>query len=46
MEDKREGQKRPKDTQPVGTKERKKLIPLMVKNYFTHTPLMSFACKL
>jgi hypothetical protein len=38
--------KRPKDTQPIGSKERRKLILLVVKNYFTHTPLMSLACKL
>jgi hypothetical protein len=33
---KREGQKRPKDAQPVGTKKGKKLIPFVVGSYFTH----------
>ncbi len=32
----REGQKRPKDAQPMGTKERRKLILLMVGSYLTH----------
>jgi len=31
--------KRPKDVHPIGIKERRKLIPLMVGNYFTHNPL-------
>ncbi len=43
MEEKREGQKKPKDTQPVGTKERRKLVLLVVRNYFTHSPF-NVAC--
>jgi hypothetical protein len=38
MEDKREGQKKSKDTQPTWTKEGRELVPLVVGSYLTHSP--------
>jgi hypothetical protein len=35
---KEKAKERPKDTQPIGTKKGKKLVPLVVGNYFTHGP--------
>jgi hypothetical protein len=35
---KKKANERPKDKQPAKTKKRKKLVPLMVGNYFTHGP--------
>jgi hypothetical protein len=35
-ETKKEGQKRPKNTQLAGTKKGKKLVFLVVETYFTH----------
>jgi hypothetical protein len=29
---------RPKDAEPIGTKEGRELVPLMVGSYFTHNP--------
>jgi hypothetical protein len=34
----RKVKERPKDTQPARTKEKKELIPLLVKKYFAHNP--------
>jgi hypothetical protein len=37
IEDKREGQKRPKEAQPAETKERRELVPLGIRSYLTHS---------
>jgi hypothetical protein len=36
--DKRESQKRSKDVQPARTKERRELVPLVVRSYLIHSP--------
>jgi len=47
MEDKtRRAKERPKDMQFVETKEGRDLVPFVVRNYFTHNPLMLHTCKL
>jgi hypothetical protein len=38
MEDKRKAKERLKDAQPVGTKEGRELVLLVVGGYFTHNP--------
>jgi hypothetical protein len=43
IEDKMDGQKRPKDAHPTWTKERRELVLVVVGNYFTHNP-SNFTC--
>jgi len=35
---KRKAKERPKDVQPARTKERRKLVPIVLGSFFTHSP--------